>query len=899
MSPTSQAYWTDERVYETVTSAYVHAQLRPEEQALLQRPLYFGAGLTDDTYLDWILTRARRFFLILVQTGVPDQIFGVVDDSYDDDDLPIAEHAVPNLRLSYEPDRSLDKRFYKTQFRLLSRIVDEGEHIRYADEENVPVTALSLKAAVISFSQEGTDKVRLPTKSSTVFLRRRIHIEPKVTEAAILNEIATSRRLHHEHIISVFASYTHQGNFYVLSLPAPDWNLKGFLSDPPKSFTGLSKAERRRILVNWPHCLANALSWLHSNGQYHGAIRPSNIHISDSFQICLGYLEGDGYLCDRVRSDDIEAYQYGPPERWKRAITVRSTGAAAVSLPSGGRTARRIGGKDTGTSSSGRTSARSRTDSIRPAYSFQPASRGDYAKLRLSATMRTGGLLQPTSRGRPLQTPSDSHSIATLETTRPATSVSTPRRAPSILSSKSSNSNNLSSIFSGQNMFVANPEARSAVVQTWQSMEDDMFASDVFSLGAVILDIVTVLCKRSYNAFSRHRSSKNRVAGRGGGLADASFHANLGQVFTWAHSLQNEAEKKAKKDDSLSFHAVGPIVQLTLQCLARDPPARTSSDELERKLTEHICRSANMTHLHCKSELINEKVERRGSAQRSPERSASVTRSESRSTERLRQASTNLRALTAERQQPQQPEQRRLPPAQDIVRATQILQPPFLHIPRSAPTTPATTSASSLASFNFDALSDTVVADSPHSREQSVRRQSSRRNDMRLQQHGGWPNEQDGPEHPSYTWQRKDSQVDPHLTFDESVDTGAFTYMNYSTSASSEEGVKYFPPRSQTGPPIKAPPDRALPPVPPIPPESIPSSKPSRRPKAGRDEGEKRRPPSGTTRGRYPLRQDSLPMTMDEVDEYHELLRLTRALGIKRVSARSRSRQQTEPTDAW
>ncbi|KAK6366478.1 hypothetical protein LTS17_010563 [Exophiala oligosperma] len=909
MSPTSQAYWTDERVYETVTSAYVHAQLRPDEQALLRRPLYFGAGLTDDTYLDWILTRARRFFLILVQTGVPDQIFGVVDDSYDDDDLPIAEHAVPNLRLSYEPDRSLDRRFYKTQFRLLSRTLDEGEHIRYADEENIPITALSLKSVVISLSQEGTDKVRLPNKPSNVFLRRRVHIDAKVTEADLLNEIATIRRLRHEHIISVFASYTHQANFYVLSLPSPDWCLKTFLSDPPKSFTNLSKTERRHTLVNWPHCLANALSWLHRNGRYHGAIRPSNIHVTDTFQICLGYLEGDGVLCDRVRSDDIEAYQYGPPERWKRAVTVRSTGAAAVSLPSGGRTGRRVGVKDTGTSSSGRNSVRSGSDSITPAYSFQPTSRGDYARLRLSSSMSAGGLLQPNTRGRPPRTPSDNHSIITQDTTRPTTSVSTPKRAPSVLSSKSSkssNSNNLASIFTGQNMFVANPETRSAVVQTWQSMEDDMFASDIFSLGAVILDIITILCKRSYSSFVRHRSSKNRVAGRGGGLADASFHANLGQVFTWAQSLQNEAEKKAKKDDSLSFHAVGPIVQLTLHCLARDPSARSSSQDLEGKLTEHICRAANMPQLHCKSEIVKENVERSASAQLSQNRSVSVTRGESRSSERLRQVSTNLRTLTTDRQQQEQRLRQRLPPPQEIVQDMQILQPPFLPVARSAMTTPATTSASSLASFNFDALSDTVVAESPHSRDQSLRRQSSRRNDPpRLQQHDGWSNEQhDGPKNnPTYTWQRNDSQVDPRLSFGESVDTGAFTYLNYSTSASSEEGVKYFPPRPQTGgpPPMKAPPDRALPPVPPIPPESIASSASSRRPKSGRDEVDKRkRSPSGTTRGRYPLRQDSLPKTMDdEEDDYHDLLRFTRALAIKKVSSRSRTRQQTEPTSAW
>ncbi|KIW53303.1 hypothetical protein PV05_08891 [Exophiala xenobiotica] len=893
MSPASQAYWTDECVNGTVTSAYVHSHLRPDEQELLQRPLYFGAGLTDDTYLDWILTRAKRFFLILVAARVPDQIFGIVDDSYDDDDLPIAEHAVPDLRLSYERNRSLDRRFYKTQFRFLSRVVGEGEHIRYADEETVPVILPSLKTVVGYLGQEGTDRVRLPGKTSEVYLRRRIALDQKSTEADLLNEIATSRRLRHEHIVSVFASYTHQGSCNVLSLPGPEWNLKAFLSDTPKSFSNLSKTHRRHSFINWPHCLANAVNWLHSNGQYHGAIRPSNIHITESFHICLGALEGDGILCYRVRSQDIEAYQYGPPERYKRAVTVRSTGSAAISLPSGGRTGRRIGRKDKENSSDGRNSVR-RSSSVAPTYSFQPTSRGDYARLRLSATTKSDS--RPTVRGRSMrapQTPTDNNSISTQDTPRPERMAATPKRAPSIQSSTSSNGNKLASIFNGP-MFVAAPEARSAVVQTWQSMEDDMFASDMFSLGAVMVDIVTVLCKRTSSAFSRHRASKNRMAGRGGGLADASFHANLGQVFAWAQSLQNDAEKKAKKDESKAYHAVGPIVQLALQCLARDPAARLSSETLEEKLAEHIRRSASISHLHCTGRVLKEGNERSSSVATSQNLSGRETRSDSRSTERFRQASNNLRILTREQRQQQQ-----VPTSQEIARNPLSLQPPFIHIPKSTATTPVTTSASSLASFNFDGLSDTIVADSPRSREQSLRRKSSRRNESKPSQHDRWSAEQDGPKKSSYTWHQNDSQVDPRLSFGESVDTGAFTYLNYSTSASSDEGTKYFSLRSPSGPPTKAPPNRSLPPVPPIPPETMPV-KTVRCPKSVREDVDKRKTPPGMVRGRYPLRKESLPtMVDDEDDDYHDIMRHARGLGLSQIDTRSRSRHNPERVGAW
>ena len=72
--------WTDEKVQETVTPAYIYSHLRPNEQDILKRSLYFGGDLTDDTYIDWILTKGRRFFIILVTTGVAEQIFGVTDE---------------------------------------------------------------------------------------------------------------------------------------------------------------------------------------------------------------------------------------------------------------------------------------------------------------------------------------------------------------------------------------------------------------------------------------------------------------------------------------------------------------------------------------------------------------------------------------------------------------------------------------------------------------------------------------------------------------------------------------------------------------------------------------------------------------------------------------------------
>jgi len=50
-----QIWWTDERIEKKVTREYVTSKLRLCERDILDQPSFFGDGLTDNTYLDWIL----------------------------------------------------------------------------------------------------------------------------------------------------------------------------------------------------------------------------------------------------------------------------------------------------------------------------------------------------------------------------------------------------------------------------------------------------------------------------------------------------------------------------------------------------------------------------------------------------------------------------------------------------------------------------------------------------------------------------------------------------------------------------------------------------------------------------------------------------------------------------
>lgn len=124
-------WWTDDRIEAKVTRQFVVSKLRGEEREFLNKELVFGEGLTNDTYLEWILERAKRLFLILTEIGVPDQIFGIIDDSWGDDDLPVPLENVKSLELSIDEDEQLNRKFYNTQFLYLLRELKAGSHIDY------------------------------------------------------------------------------------------------------------------------------------------------------------------------------------------------------------------------------------------------------------------------------------------------------------------------------------------------------------------------------------------------------------------------------------------------------------------------------------------------------------------------------------------------------------------------------------------------------------------------------------------------------------------------------------------------------------------------------------------------------------------------------------------------
>ncbi|KAK0103617.1 hypothetical protein ONS95_005629 [Cadophora gregata] len=486
-------WWDEERIDSTVNRQFVLSKLRPDEQARLDQPLGFGDGLTDDTYMEWIEMKAKRIFLILVDLGVPDQIFGVIDDSWDDDDLPVPFDQVERLQLTYDKDEKLEKKFFHRQFLYLLRNVQKGEHLYYDDEEVVPLEFTEKVGAVASLTQSNIDKVHLPGRPDDVFVRRRIPLGTtpgRMPKEEFLSGVEAMRAVEHDHLTSLWASYVHQGSGYLLLTPVNESSLKSFLNVTPQSIKILAKQDRRILVLNWIHCLADAVSFLHKKGLSHRHIKPSNVLLDVDNNI---FLSDSSIFGTEKPGFDKETYDYQAPEQAPRPAST-----APVSRPS---TARR-------TTSQGNS------------FGFSAAQQTFLA------------------------------------------------------------SNDPSSMYISSTGTGPTPSTGSSVPNVYPSGKHDPQKADIFSLGTIFLEIMTFLLKRTSRTFASHRSSKNKTAGRGGGLPDSSFHKNPRQVDSWMSILAKDGKKK---EDRI-FRSVSHILALIEKMLNPTPDERPSAYNVQEKL---------------------------------------------------------------------------------------------------------------------------------------------------------------------------------------------------------------------------------------------------------------------------------------------------------------------------
>lgn len=607
MQEYTSLWWPEERIKSTLDTKYIVNRLQPENVPRLFDLPKWGEGLTSETYMEFILLKAGRLFLILNEIGIPDRIFALVDESCDDDDLPIAEQNVDRLPLSPGAnDPSLDTKFFHAQWRFSVRGIAEGEHVSYTGNEGVPVQVLKTNGIYneLQGRDDSVDKVVLAGSVCRVLMRTQVQVggAPHFFSAdEVLAEIRALRKLAHEHVISIYASYFVDDSVSVLFTGAEtDRTLHSFLTDEPPAFKKLPKEQRRQTLITWPHCLMSGLSWLHAHGHFHGAIRPSNVLVDTNFQICLGQFHVLDSLLAPPRVNDLESYHYAAPERWVRtAAPVQPVQAPSRTLlPSGGRTGRRMKPEKVALSTLDESSISS-PDLQRP---DSAASKGTVIRIGLpNSPSRFSFTFSSSSSSSSSSAASLGHSEA-IRNPKPTLSRIWNKRpkglvpTPSITSSTSSSSysSGAASIMSSNPPPSVAPSVAPSVVPSittpsltnWPSVQTNPAASDLFSLAAIILDILTHLCKRSLSSFASHRSARNRSAGRGGGMADASFHLarNAVQVQSWIALIEGDALKRCRRDRGSDrvFWAVPRMLIVLRAMLSPEPDKRPTARRVQK-----------------------------------------------------------------------------------------------------------------------------------------------------------------------------------------------------------------------------------------------------------------------------------------------------------------------------
>ncbi|KAI0013197.1 kinase-like domain-containing protein [Xylariaceae sp. FL0662B] len=490
-------WWEPSQIEATVTRQFVCSHLLPEEIQRLDLPLAFGDGLTDGTYWEWIDEKAKRIFLILLDLGMPDQIFGVIDDSWDDDDLPIPLDQVDRLKLTAFRDDKVEKRFYTRQFYYLLKFIDKGDHVVYQDSEVVPINVVD-KRPGLSINN-AVERVELPNRPGEILSRRRIPLGTGpglLPNDGFLYEINNTKSVQNDHLVSYYGSYTHQGFGYVLFTYPSDFNLKSLLVTMPGSVKSLPKQDRRLMFMNWIHCLVDTLCYLHSLGRSHGNIKPSTVLFNSDnhvFYTDITRLSAEAVANTSDKSTfDKESYDYAAPEQWYRPSTSHSSSHRRSTLPSSAST----------------TSSDSTSFSI--------------------------------SRGN-------------SESSGPTSALHAP-----------------------------NPHL-------------DPQAADIFSLGCVILELLSLQMKRQTRAFASHRAVKHKMPGRGGAVLDSSFHKNIGQVESWMAGLAKDA---GKKDDQV-FRGIAPMLQVVTRMLSVLPHERPTALEVEQRMYKILTENCQIAEPHC------------------------------------------------------------------------------------------------------------------------------------------------------------------------------------------------------------------------------------------------------------------------------------------------------------
>lgn len=583
-----QLWWTNERIDAKVTQPFVVSKLRGEEREFLNRPLAFGEGLTDDTYMEWILERAKRLFLILSEIGVPDQIFGCIDDSWDDDDLPIPLENVASLELSYENDEALNKKFYDMQFVYLLRELKEGSHIDYGPKEHIPMEHVNTIPPAVCL--QPYDRVHFPGRSEEVYMRRKYSLTDRDTgqsyDEIFARDVRKAKTLAHEHVATAWASYTTEDAGFVLFDFVAEHTLATFIDHrTAMQFMRVAASERPILLMEWMHCLSDALASLHHRGVAHTQIRPSNIWITKENRIAFADIGSLPTFQRGKKLPKTEAYDYAAPEQQitKTPITLKSSPPPVSSMGAFSKlrkmSAQSVSDSSSTSGSSGGSSTRSNSFCV-SASPITPPSSGRSNSL---TTIQTA--ISPSIGGGPRSPRSIRNFSRHLPTiTCPSPSIPTGPFSPT-------------SFHSGSMLLPRPTTIDPDTLRDLPLAEPSM--SDIYSLACVFLDIITFLLKGKINDFVKFRSTKITTPGKSSGgkryRTDTSFHSEPDKIAAWIEILEEDSYRHGPQ----VFRGVPELLRLVRMMMAQNAQLRPTALEVRDRIQEILVGECGVEALCC------------------------------------------------------------------------------------------------------------------------------------------------------------------------------------------------------------------------------------------------------------------------------------------------------------
>jgi serine/threonine protein kinase len=567
-----QLWWTDERIDAKVTQAFVVSKLRGEERDFLKRPIGFGEGLTDDTYMEWIMYRARRLFLILAEVGMSDQIFGVIDDAWADDDLPLSGAKIHELALTAENDDALNKRFYDTQFLYLLRELKQGSHIDYGPKEHIPMEYVnSLPPAV---TLQIWDRVHFPGRPEEIYMRRKYPLADKGNRhhlrKSFMRDVRKGQTIAHHHIASVWASYTSESATYIISDFVGEHTLGTFIDHRnPMQFQRVRAPQRPILLCEWMHCLADALASMHHREAAHTAIRPSNILIDRENRIAFADVGSLRTFQRGKKVNKTEVFNYTAPESQLAQVPLSFASSPPISSMGAFGKLRKMSSSTSSSSGGSSNGGSTRSNSVvtLPSSPITPQSTGRANSLTAITTALSS-------------LPKSSHSIRNFS------------RHLADASCSSAMPNSPTTII---HLVPTTDGPEADILQGLPDPSPEL--ADIYSLGCVFLDIITFLIKGKLNDFVKFRTTRMMSPTPNGKRTrnDTSFHVSPEKLDGWIDILKDDSERFPNQ----VYRAVPALLELVQKMVLHQATLRPSAREVRDRIQDILVGEGGIETLCC------------------------------------------------------------------------------------------------------------------------------------------------------------------------------------------------------------------------------------------------------------------------------------------------------------